>query len=63
MSKKNNVNPDHYKTAGRDRPGEDVVHERNRQEAALERARRTRAKRPKAGPPRPRASAETPEEK
>ena len=26
MSKKNNVNPDHYKTAGRERPGEDIVH-------------------------------------
>jgi hypothetical protein len=25
MSKKNNVNPDHYKTAGRERPGEDIV--------------------------------------
>jgi hypothetical protein len=24
MSSKNNVNPDHYKTKGRDRPGEDV---------------------------------------
>jgi hypothetical protein len=27
MSKKNNVNPDHYKTAGRERPGEDIVHD------------------------------------
>ena len=26
MSKKNNVNPDHYKTAGRERQGEDIVH-------------------------------------
>ena len=25
MSKKNNINPDHYKTAGRERPGEDIV--------------------------------------
>jgi hypothetical protein len=24
MSSKNNVNPDHYKTAGRDRPGDDL---------------------------------------
>ena len=24
MSRKNNVNPDHYKLAGRDRPNEDV---------------------------------------
>lgn len=27
MSKKNNVNPDHYKTAGRERHGEDIVHD------------------------------------
>jgi hypothetical protein len=25
VSRKNNVNPDHYKIAGRDRPNEDVV--------------------------------------
>ncbi|HEV8615450.1 MAG TPA: hypothetical protein VGU22_08130 [Methylomirabilota bacterium] len=25
MSSKNNVNPDHYKTAGRDRQGEDLA--------------------------------------
>ena len=24
MSRKNNVNPDHYKVAGRDRPNEDI---------------------------------------
>jgi hypothetical protein len=27
MSKKNNVNPDHYKTSGRERLGEDIVHD------------------------------------
>ncbi|MGE0127394.1 MAG: hypothetical protein AB7U82_04730 [Blastocatellales bacterium] len=27
MSSKNNVNPDHYKTAGRERQGEDIVHD------------------------------------
>jgi hypothetical protein len=27
MSKKNNVNPDHYKTAGRERQGEHIVHD------------------------------------
>jgi len=32
MSKNINVNPDHYKGAGRERPGEDIVHERERQE-------------------------------
>jgi len=26
MSKKNNVNPDHYKIAGRERQGEDIIH-------------------------------------
>jgi hypothetical protein len=25
MSKKSNVHPDHYKTAGRSRPGEDII--------------------------------------
>jgi hypothetical protein len=33
MSKHNNVNPDHYKVAGRERPGEGVVHEVERREA------------------------------
>ncbi len=31
MSKKSNVNPDHYKTAGRERPGQDVVQEIQKQ--------------------------------
>lgn len=30
MSKKNNVNPDHYKTAGRDRQGQAVAQELHR---------------------------------
>lgn len=34
MSKKNNVNPDHYKTAGRERPGQDVVQEIQKQNFA-----------------------------
>jgi hypothetical protein len=25
MAKKSNVNPDHYKTAGRERPGQGIV--------------------------------------
>jgi hypothetical protein len=33
MSKHNNVNPDHYKAAGRERPGENVIHEVERREA------------------------------
>jgi len=31
MSKKSNVNPDHYKTAGRDPIGQAVVQERQKQ--------------------------------
>jgi hypothetical protein len=31
MSQKSNVNPDHYKQAGRGRQGQDVVHEVERQ--------------------------------
>jgi hypothetical protein len=33
MSKHINVNPDHYKVAGRERQGEDVIHEVERREA------------------------------
>jgi hypothetical protein len=40
MSKKINVNPDHYKTAGRERQGEDVVPELEKQK--LRRTRRPR---------------------
>jgi hypothetical protein len=31
MSRKSNVNPDHYKTAGRERPGQDIVQEVHKQ--------------------------------
>lgn len=34
MSHKNNVNPDHYKVAGRDRPNEDVLSEQEKQKYA-----------------------------
>ncbi|MGH9313103.1 MAG: hypothetical protein ACRD09_12730 [Vicinamibacterales bacterium] len=37
MSKSINVNPDHYKVAGRERQGEDIVHER--QKAVLSKGR------------------------
>jgi hypothetical protein len=43
MSSKNNVNPDHYKTRGRERQGEDVIQEVNRQTFAEERAGHHRA--------------------
>jgi hypothetical protein len=37
MSKKSNVNPDHYKTAGRSRQGEDLVQEIQTQKYAQSR--------------------------
>ena len=59
MSKNINVNPDHYKVAGRERQGEDILHQDERQELARaekRRGRRTpripnqeRASRPAAG--------------
>jgi hypothetical protein len=36
MSKNNNVNPDQYKLAGRERPGEGILHERNKERASIE---------------------------
>jgi hypothetical protein len=39
MSSKNNVNPDFYKVAGRDRPNESVIHEREKRSMAQERER------------------------
>ncbi len=44
MSNKNNVNPDHYKVAGRDRQGETVVHDQQRQSMARGEARLLRRK-------------------
>ena len=34
MSRKSNVNPNHYKTAGRERQGEDVLQELHKQKYA-----------------------------
>jgi hypothetical protein len=45
MSGKNNVNPDFYKVAGRDRPNENVIHEQEKQSMAQERERLERRKR------------------
>lgn len=42
MSGKNNVNPNHYKVAGRERQGEDIVYEREKQQAGLAAAARRR---------------------
>ena len=35
MSKNNNVNPGQYKVAGRERQGEDIVHEREKTKASM----------------------------
>jgi hypothetical protein len=43
MSRNINVNPDHYKTAGRERQGEDVVQELEKQEYSV--AHESRARR------------------
>ena len=36
MSKNINVNPDHYKVAGREHPGEGIHYEQNKRELAME---------------------------
>lgn len=45
MSKRINVNPDHYKVAGRERQGENIVHQRHKRELALEEKMRARQRR------------------
>ena len=35
MSKNNNVNPGQYKVAGRERQGEEIVHEREKAKASV----------------------------
>jgi hypothetical protein len=52
MSKNINVNPDHYKTAGRERQGENIVPELEKQRLAVEaEANRRRRKRGAAAKP------------
>ena len=53
MSGKNNVNPGQYKVAGRERQGEDVVHERQKRSMALDRARVASAKKARPASARP----------
>lgn len=43
MGKKNNVNPGHYKTAGRERQGDDIVQEIHKQEYAQAEAAQKKA--------------------
>lgn len=48
MSKNNNVNPGQYKVAGRERQGEDIVHEREKAKASVtEHAQRVKTRKAK----------------
>ena len=56
MSRRINVNPDHYKVAGRERQGENIVHEVERREAnRLRRSDRRATSGPKASRKGPRS--------
>jgi hypothetical protein len=59
MSSKNNVNPDHYKLAGRDRPNENVLHEQEKRSLAQEQERRERRKKVQPRPADARQGART----
>ena len=50
MSKKINVNPDHYKVAGRERQGEDILQEEHKQRFTKAEERATEGK-PRSAPP------------
>jgi hypothetical protein len=50
MARKSNVNPDHYKTAGRDPQGQAVLQEVERQKFKEAAAKTSRAKAPKPLP-------------
>jgi hypothetical protein len=47
---KNNVNPDHYKVAGRERPGEDIPQAEQKETLAKSRARGQNASRTRVPP-------------
>jgi hypothetical protein len=53
VSKRINVNPDHYKVAGRQRPGEDIVHEQHKRELAMREKTRERQRARPTGKGRP----------
>lgn len=50
MGKKSNVNPDHYKTAGRERQGEDIAQDQQKQKYAQAKAAQRKASRGKSAP-------------
>jgi hypothetical protein len=56
MSKYNNVKPDHFKTAGREPQGRDVVHEIQRQQFGELNAKRPQGKKAVGTAPRKRNS-------
>lgn len=51
MSKQNNVNPDYYKLAGRERPGEGIVQDLQKQTFAEQQAETERWQEKRSGPP------------
>lgn len=53
MSKRINVNPDHYKTRGRERPGKDVLVEKEKRELAAGKRGAAATRRGGARPPVP----------
>jgi len=53
MSKHINVNPDHYKTAGRERPGKDVLVDQEKRDLARSKKSSRTARRAEARPPGP----------
>jgi hypothetical protein len=57
MSKRRNVHPDHYKTRGSLRQGEDVVHDQEREKLGGVRARQVSSKTGKRSSARKEASA------
>jgi hypothetical protein len=57
MSKYNNVNPDHYKVAGREHPGDGLHQERNKRELKMEEKALERQK--KRGVPRKKTPTRT----
>jgi hypothetical protein len=60
MGRKSNVNPDHYKTAGRDPQGQSVLQEVERQKFKEGKAELSRAEEDSVVVPRRRKAEETP---
>ena len=56
MSKHINVNPDHYKVAGREHPGEGIPHQQNKREMKMEEKALERQKKKSPSPRKARSS-------